>query len=75
MTTRRELLTAIPGLFLPDNATTNTPQSRIGDNGIQCALEQIKQLISAELSGISKIEIRFDPSDERVPLMVIAMRD
>lgn len=29
MTTRRELLTAIPGFFVPTTASSETPQSRI----------------------------------------------
>lgn len=46
MTTRRELLTAMPGLLFPANATENAPQSRIDD-----LAEDLAKALSEELGG------------------------
>lgn len=46
----------------------------LSQQGIDGLAKEIETAILAELTGITKVQITYNPDDENVPLMILAFR-
>lgn len=66
---RREFFSLASAAVVPARLVQDT-----GEPGVSEMLDRLCLAIKSEIAGVTKVEITYDPEDQKVPVMVLAFR-
>lgn len=69
---RRQLIIGAPAMWFASPAVATPEEAKV--ETLEALLEKLRSKINEDMPDVRKVEISYDPTNKKVPLMVLAMR-